>query len=76
MEEHKRASASGEPDAAASPLQSRYDEATESRIRRKLDWNLMPLVFVCCESLRRPLTSRSNVQREIVLMVCCARQTC
>ena len=25
-----------------------YDDAMERRIRRKLDWNLMPLFFVLC----------------------------
>ena len=25
------------------------DEAAEARVRRKLDWHLMPLFFVLCE---------------------------
>lgn len=35
----------------AAELQSpiEYDEAAEARVRRKLDWNLMPLFFVLCE---------------------------
>lgn len=26
-----------------------YDAAAEARVRRKLDWNLMPLFFVLCK---------------------------
>ena len=26
-----------------------YDGAAETRVRRKLDWHLMPLFFVLCE---------------------------
>lgn len=35
----------------ATELQSpiEYNEAVEARVRRKLDWNLMPLFFVLCE---------------------------
>ena len=29
-------------------LKVEYDAAAEARVRRKLDWNLMPLFFVLC----------------------------
>ena len=28
-----------------------YDSVAEARVRRKLDWNMMPLLFVLCKSL-------------------------
>ena len=30
-----------------SPIE--YDEVSETRVRRKLDWHLMPLFFVLCK---------------------------
>ena len=30
-----------------SPIE--YDEVAETRLRRKLDWHLMPLFFVLCK---------------------------
>ncbi len=30
-----------------SPIE--YDDAAENRVRRKLDWHLMPIFFVLCE---------------------------
>ena len=30
-----------------SPME--YDEVSEARVRRKLDWHLMPLFFSLCE---------------------------
>ena len=26
-----------------------YDAAAEARVRHKLDWNMMPLLFILCE---------------------------
>ena len=37
---------SDEASAMSPPLQVQYDEATEARVRRKLDWNMMPIFFV------------------------------
>ncbi|CAF9935580.1 MAG: hypothetical protein ALECFALPRED_006489, partial [Alectoria fallacina] len=43
----------------ATELQSpiEYNEAVEARVRRKLDWNLMPLFFVLCEGVMATLQS-------------------
>ena len=38
-----------EQKAAELQSPSEYDEAAEARVRRKLDWHLMPLFFVLCE---------------------------
>ena len=41
----------GVDDQEAAELQSSigYDEAADTRVRRKLDWHLMPLFFILCK---------------------------
>jgi hypothetical protein len=38
-----------EQEAAELHRQIGYDEAADARVRRKLDWHVMPLFFVLCE---------------------------
>jgi hypothetical protein len=40
-------------EAASSP--NRYDGAAERRVRRKLDFHMMPLFFILCECALAPL---------------------
>lgn len=38
-----------EQEAAELQGQIDYDEAADARVRRKLDWHMMPLFFILCE---------------------------
>ena len=37
--------------AAAKTMGNDHDAAAEVRVRRKLDWNMIPLFFVLCECM-------------------------
>ena len=50
---------------------SQYDPATEARVRRKLDWNLMPLFFVLCKSNQHPYSCAKVVQLTAILWQTC-----
>lgn len=48
-EEHNGSNSGKEIVSLQSPSPAGYEEASEPRVWRKLDWNLMPLFFVGCK---------------------------